>query len=70
MKYKTLSVGRDRQVYRIFQNRQDGLDWVGLDQPGWIGLVQHLTANERETNELHICAFINILFVRRLAPQI
>ena len=31
---------------------------------------QQLTANEAETNERHICAFINILFVRPLAPQI
>ena len=33
-------------------------------------LFQQLTANEVKTNEPHICAFINILFVRRLAPQI
>ena len=46
------------------------IGFTKTDRSGWIGLVQHLTANERETNELHICAFINILFVRRLAPQI
>ena len=33
-------------------------------------LVQQPTANEGETNESHICAFINIRFVRQLAPQI
>ena len=33
-------------------------------------LFQPPTANEPKTNERHICAFINILFVRTLAPHI